>query len=386
MSKRSDYILGQSIFIKVISLTHDDGVRLSRALISQNELPPFSTNEFLINHLISRENVPILNGNKIIPPRYNSLLSPKTVVLVSSKSYNIEYFNKYINSSYKNTMNDLMRSFSLMDNYLNLSSRGKTIRTALIISEAVTGSYNDFLKKNSEDENYDKMVIDSLIHISYLYQKFQENYQCVHGDPKIHNYTWLELKTPINIEYDFRDEYNSGNRLIRRSNVKHLFYLTDLEFAYSPIIKIININDNNYYYNFKNQVGIYGRDNNNKENNEIIYVPKITKDSPYRYNTNLYGGYNYEPNKIFEGDNNTLFDLFEPIFPRMFTIDILTLVKMMLTYSYADSFNGDVLRKLNIYFTQFVSLSLMEENPNRRGKGNYLRVSPGTFGELLNSN
>lgn len=387
MSSRSNYMLGKNIFIKVISLSSGQGVKLGRSLITQGELPPFTSNEFLINHLISRRDQPILNN--LNNPVNNSLLTPNTKVLVSSKSYNLDYFQKYKNTSYMDSLTDLLNDFSLMDAYLvNLrliASEGKTIRTALIVSETVTGNYDDFLKKNVNNKNYNKLVIDSLIHISYLYFIFQNRYQCVHGDPKTQNYTWLELPEPIDIEYDFRDRYTSvNNRVIKRFGVKHLFYLTDLEFVYSPIPKKIEINDNTYFYNLHTKIGSYGMD----DNDDRVYVPKITIESTYDYNINLYGGYNLKPNQLTGYDRsepNRLYDWFQPKFPRMFTIDILTLVKMLLTYWYADSFDGDVLRKLNIYYTQFVSLSFMEQNRQRRDKASYLKISPGTFSELLNS-
>ena len=383
MSERSDFMLGQYIFIKVVSLTSDQGVRTARALVSDGILPPFTSNEFLINHLISRESNTILSNDMSVN---NSLLSPRTTVLVSGQSYNLGDFNKYSTMSYDDTVQDLLEGFSTMDSYLknlrNISARGKTIRTALIISKIVTGNYDDFLKKHKDIEGYDKVVLDSLVHISYLYYIFQNRYQVVHGDPKVQNYTWLELDTPIDIEYDFRDEYDSDSvRIIRRKGVKHLFYLTDLEFVYSSIVKTINIDGNIYYYNFKTQAAWYGEDNND----DRIYVPKITKDIPYQLNFKLYGGYNLEPNQPSKMGDITLYDWFEPIFPRMFSIDLLTFVKMLLTYWYADSFDGDILRKLNIYFTQFVSLSFVEENPRRRDQGSYLRVSPGTFAVLVNS-
>lgn len=389
MSKRSSYMLGKNIFIKVVSLSSDQGVRLARALITDGELPPFIANEFLINHFISRKDRMILNDLNAFPVN-NSLLTPNTQVLVSSKTYDLDYFNKYRDQSYSNAVDNLLDEFSTMDVYLpNLrqaASRGKTIRTALIISETVTGNYDDFLKKYLGSDNYNKLVLDSLIHISYLYHVYQNRYQCVHGDPKIHNYTWLELENPIDIEYDFRDQYNSNNsRIIRRRGVKHLFYLTDLEFVFSAIPKTINIDNDTYYYNFYTKIPPYENDNNDDK----VYVPKITDLSPYEYNTNLYGGYSYQPNQIdasySEFEEHTVFDWYNPNFPRLFSIDILTLVKMLLTYWYADSFDGDILRKLNIYFTQFVALSFMEENIHRRDEASYLRVSPATFAELLSS-
>lgn len=256
-----------------------------------------------------------------------------------------------------------------MDDY-----SGGVIRTALIISETISGNYSNFLEKYNKNTQYNKMVLDSLIHISYLYHVFQNRYQFVHGDPKVQNYTWLELKNPIDIVYDFRDEYDSSNnRLIVRKGVKHFFYLTDLEFIWSPIIK----RDEKFYYNFNHKHYWY---NSNIEN--VIYIPKISNVKYYQLNFNLYGGYDLLSK--LQNNNLNVYELYNPIFPRMFTIDILTLIKMLLTYWYAGSFNGDILRKLNMYFTKFISLSAMEENIHRRNKGNYLNLSPGSFAVLLN--
>ena len=69
----------------------------------------------------------------------------------------------------------------------------------------------------------------------------------------------------------------------------------------------------------------------------------------------------------------------------MFTIDILAMIKMLLTYWYTSSFDGEVLRKLNMYFTQFIALSRSEENDKLKDEGNYLSVSPGNMAKLLNS-
>jgi hypothetical protein len=218
-----------------------------------------------------------------------------------------------------------------------------------------------------------------MIHISYLYHKLQGKYQAVHGDPKTQNYTWLELDQPINIIYDFRDEYDSSDsRIVRRRGVKHLFYLTDLEFVFSPIVKTVILGNNTFYFNFNTNASWYGEDDNENR----VYVPKISVDPPYEHNFQLYGGYYYQPNQDV-GPNPTVFDWFRPIFPRMFTIDLLGLVKMLLTYWYAGSLNGSNLRKLHLYFTQFIALSHMEANPHRRNEGNYKRVSPATFAELL---
>ena len=313
------------------------------------------------------------------------MLSPETLVLVSGASYSLSDFDKYRELSYEDTVSDLGGKFSEMEHYLRavrkLAEEGRYIKTAIIISRRVTGNYDEFLKKYVGSSDYNKLFADSLIHISYLYHHLQGNYQAVHGDPKTHNYTWLELEEPINIIYDFRNKYdNSDNRIVRRKDVKHIFYLTDLEFVFSPILKTVTIDNNTYYFDFFIQAAWYGED----LNDDRVYVPKISKDPPYELNFQLYGGYLYQPNQDVSAFP-TLYELFEPIFPRMFAIDLLTLVKMLLTYWYADRLNGSNLRKLNIYFTQFVSLSFMEKNPHRRNEGDYEQVSPGSFAHLLNS-
>jgi len=361
MSERSKFILGKHIFIKVVSLDYVQGSSTFDSL-TNGKILPFESNEFLMSHLISKGG-PILNNI----PENNSLITPETEVLVSGRFYELDYFNKYSNTTYQDSVNDLLKEFILMDNY----SKG-IIKTALIVSRTVTGNYSDFFDKYSKRDNYNELVLDSLIHIAYLYHVLQNRYQTVHGDPKIQNYTWLELENPIDIEYDFRDEYSSdNNRIIKRKNVKHLFYLTDLEFVWSPVIK----RDNKFYYNFNHNYYWYN------SNREMIYIPKISNQEYYQLNFNLYGGYDLIPKQ----SRGNIYELYNPIFPRMFTVDILTLVKMLLTYWYAGSFDGNVLSKLNIYFSRFTSLSAMEENPHRRNTGNYLMISPGSFAVLLNS-
>ena len=314
----------------------------------------------------------------------NTLLTPDTQVFVSARKYNLDYFKQYKNKSYSDTVSDLKTKFTTMDLYLknikHLASKGKTIKTALIISRTVTGNYDQFIKDDKTDY---KDILDSLIHIMYLHFTLQNKYQTVHGDPKTQNYTWKKLNKPIDITYDFRDEYNHSNSMIiKRKNVKNVFYMTDLEFVYSPILKTVDIDGNKYYFNFKIQVGAYGSTENN------IYVPKITSDenSVYKYNQNimnLYGGYNIKPKETMHGSEG-VHEWFGDNFPRMFTIDILTLVEMLLLF-YPYFFDGELLRKMNMYFTQFVSLSHMEKDPYSIDKSIYKRVSPATFAMLLNS-
>ena len=92
---------------------------------------------------------------------------------------------------------------------------------------------------------------------------------------------------------------------------------------------------------------------------DIIVKPKLSSSPYYDYNTNLYGGYE---DRVFG------------VFPRIFTIDLLTLVKVYLTYDYPQHFSADLLRKLNIYFTRFLSLN-----------SNYLKASPAALAILLSS-
>ena len=366
MSNRSNYILGDDVFIKLVSLDQDQGITLYNSLTNPTILPPFNANEFLFNYLI------IGGENK-------NILTPGTTVLVSSNQYTIEDMEKYQNMSYQGTLDSL--DFIDFDNYLKnmteYSQQNKYIKTALIISKRMTGNYDDFINIHKTG----KIFLDSMIHISYLYFKLQSEYKAVHGDPKIHNYTWLEFEEPIDLIYDFRDEYNQNdNMIIRRKNVKHLFYLTDLEFVYSPIAMV----ENNIFFNFTHN---YIASNQS----QVIYVPKISSKYPYNYNDNLYGAYNYsisnqnKTNPNGTNQNETLYNVFGGVFPRMYTVDLLVLVKMFLTYSYADSFDGDVLRKLHMHFTRFVSLSFIEENDKRRDSETYYDVSPASLAKLLSS-
>lgn len=362
MSERSAFILGKYVFIKVISLDPVVGELTNKSLADGSVLP-FESNEFLFSHIINKDL--ILNE---VPKENNSLLTPKTKVLISDIEYSVSNFERFKDMPYQNTLEELSKDFISFDKY-----PGGSIRTALIISKTVDGNYLDFLKKYNKSAEYNKLVIDSLIHIAYLFHVFQNRYQAVHGDPKVQNFTWLILPNSININYDFRDEFGNG-KIITRKNVKHLFYLTDLEFVWSPIVKY----DNKLVYNFHHNYFWYGNSN--------IYVPKISEQEYYQLNFNLYGGYDRPGKERMEESNVgnlNIYELYGPKFPRMFTIDILTLVKMFLTYWFGQSLSGDVLRKLNIYFAKFVALSAIEENPNRRNTGNYLELSPASFATLI---
>jgi len=369
MSERSSFILGKNGFIKVVSLTQTQGELILNSLTNGDTLP-FESNEFLFSYLISQDKSILRN----VPQ--SALVTPGTQVLVSGQSFSVQDFLPLKDLSYENIINELMKNFITFDRY----STG-TIRTALIISQRVSGSYLDFLKNYNKTPNYNKLVVDSLIHIAYLFHVFQNKYQAVHGDPKVQNYTWLKLDRPIDIEYDFRDQYNSNpSNVIVRRGVEHLFYLTDLEFVWSPIVKV----DNRFIYNFYHNYFWY--DNQA----EKIYVPKISEQEYYQLNFNLYGGYDIKPREnmdISQGDLSRLniYELYGDKFPRMFTIDILTLIKMLLTYWFAGSFNGDLLRKLNMYFTKFVALSNMETDSHKRNTGDYRDLSVSSFASLLNS-
>lgn len=342
MNTTANSIKGRFVSIKIILLSDTESDKLSRSLMT-GELPPFSANELLINYLISQKDSDTIK-----------ILSPGTIVLTSQNSYNSEYFEKYNDMTYDEVISDLLLEFSheLLDN----------TRTGIIVSKIVTGDYDTFLQEyyeNSEEIN------NSLIHLAYLYHIFYNNYLTTHGDPKPQSYTWLQLSKPIDIEYDFRDEYDSSNsRIIRRRNVKHIFFFTNLQFAFSPIIH----RQFDKYFNL-----------NNVLKDGTILVPRISAEQPYKYNENLYNGYHVKMNQLIETENTTLFDWYEPIFPRMFTIDIMVLVKMLLTYWYSDSLDSNLVRKLHMFFTKFISLSM-----SKPSEMDYLKVSPSSFAMLIN--
>lgn len=366
MSERSVFILGEYVFIKIVSLNESQGESVQQSL-QNGETIPFESIEFLFSYLISKSGEILRNV-----PR-STLITPGTQVFVSMQSYTVQNFSHLKDFSYQNVAGELQKNFIPFDRY----STG-IIRTAVIISEKMTGSYEHFLGTYRLSKEYDKLVTDSLTHIAYLLHVLQNKYQGIHGDPKIQNYTWLKLDKPIDIEYDFRDQYNSDpSRIIVRKGVEHLFYLTDLEFAWSPVVKF----DNRFRYNFKHNNYWYSNEG------EKIYVPKISNQDYYQLNFNLYGGYNVGTKQDMDAwrmQVSNIYELYGDKFPRMFTIDILTLIKMFLTYWYAGRFGGDLSRRLNIYFTKFVAISNMEKDPYRRDTGDYRDLSVSSFATLLN--
>lgn len=383
MSARSDIMRGNNIFIKVISLTEERGVRLVQSVSNNGVDQPFSTNEFLANYFIGLTDQNA-NPNFTGAPVINSILTPGTMVLVYPSETTVENFQIYKESPYEDTIQSLRQAgfIDVNDYFANYISEGYIVRTAIIVSRTMTGSYNEFLHKYKNDPDADKLLLDSLIHICYLYHVFQQKYNLVHGDPKIQNYTWLELDQPIDIEYDFRCEYNNGEKMIiRRSGVKHLFYLTDLEFVYSPILKVFQVGNQQSVLNFSDtDLDMYQQDTTPPKR----LIPVINKETG-SYGGDLYGGYKdtqFIPN---QPPNSSLYDYFGDSFPRMYTIDILVLIKMLLTYgTFTDTFSGDVLRKLNMYFTMFISYSRMEDDIYR-GQHDYTKLSPGGVAELLNA-
>jgi hypothetical protein len=243
---------------------------------------------------------------------------------MSEKKLDIEYFQ---NAEYK----DVVKEFRNLD--IN-----KNVKTVIIISEKLEGNLEKFVRE-IEDKN---QIESALIHICWLYFQYQKFYKCTHGDPKPANYTWKKLDKEIEVEYDF-------DKVSIKRKVKNLFYLTDLEFAHSPFL----IKRENRIYNFTKIYEFI-----DDERKDIIFRPKLSSAPYYDYNTNLFGGY--------EG---RFFD----VFPRLFTIDLLTLVKVFLTYDYPQYFSPNLLRKLNLYFTLFLSLTT-----------NYEKCSPTSFAILLN--
>ena len=317
MDLRSDYILGKDVFVKLISLDEETLNRLRKAL-KNGDYAPFITVEFLITDLISRERP--------------DLISPGSRVLMSERKLDIEYFQ---NSQYKN----IVKEFRDLD-------LSKDIKSVIIISDKLDGNLEKFIRDPSNRSE----IQNALIHICWLYFEYQKLFKCTHGDPKPANYTWRKLDTEIEITYDFRDDFDRSDRRLIKRKVKNLFYLTDLEFAHSPFL----LERDGNKYNFTK---IYEFIDDSRK--DIIVKPKLSSSPYYDYNTNLYGGYE---DRVFG------------VFPRIFTIDLLTLVKVFLTYNYPQHFSSDLLRKINLYFTRFLSLNY-----------NYIKASPAAFAILLNS-
>lgn len=316
MDLRSDYLFGKDVFVKIVSIDRETLNRLRQALKTGGYVP-FITVEFLITDLISKERP--------------DLITPGSKVLMSDKKMDIEYFQ---NAEYQN----IVKEFQNLD-------VNKEIQTVIIISDKLDGNLEKFIQEGEKSE-----IENALIHICWLYFEYQKDFKCIHGDPKPANYTWKKLDKEINITYDFRDEFDKSDRRLIKRKVKNLFYLTDLEFAHSPFI----LERENKKYNFTKIYEFI-----DDERKGIIYKPKLSAAPYYDYNTNLYGGYE---------------DRMFGIFPQIFTIDLLTLVKTFLTYSYPLLFPPDLLRKINIYFTRYLSLDY-----------NFGKASPASFAVLLGS-
>ncbi len=332
MDLRSDYILGKDVFVKLIRLDDETRERLDTSLKNGKEYAPFVTVEFLMTYLISKERP--------------DLISPGSQVLYSDKELDIKYFS---DKTYSEIINEFSR----------FNPNSTNVKNVLIISDLLEGNLEKFVRGTPDR----KELEDSLIHISWLYFEYSKLFFATHGDAKPANYTWRKLDNPVDITYDFRDSFDSSEtRLITRRGVRNLFYLTDLEFAHSPFV----ITKEGKYFNFTK---IYDFIDDGRK--DIILVPKLSSDPYYDYNNNLYGGY-YQKVVKKEGDIRERFG----IFPRMFTIDLLVLIKTFLTYDYPQYFPSYTLRKLNLYFTRFISLS----SDNR----DYSKASPSAFAFLIN--
>lgn len=359
MDLRSEFILGKEIFIKIIRISRENFIDFKNALLDKNYIP-FPCNEIAINYLLTTYE--------------KELISPNTYIFYTNRSYNLYEYKDL-------AFTDILEK---MKKYKEFSPEDfvqeDNVETFLILSQRVTGNLEQFINIRSielEDRKkweWEKELTDAFIHICYLYYKFQKVFTAVHIDPKLSNHTWLKLDKPIDITYDF-DE-----KKIVRKNVRNLFFLTDLEFIYSPIIKSQDIGNNKFYYNFSR---IYDWLKDNREN--LIIVPKISSEYGniyYDYNVNLFGGYNAPiklSDNVEEKDIKRIFGLF----PRMFAIDLLTLIKMILTYDYSEKLSSNIRRKFNMYFTLFQSLSRQEKENKYRV--NYEKVSPISFADFLNT-
>ena len=359
MDVRSSFLLGKHVFIKVINLD-DRIVQELKTSLQTGSYLPFETNEMIANYLLSGVSFDSIT----------QILTPNTKVLVSSNSYTLNDLNKYSLETYDRTLEDLYNNF-VDFNPLFISN----ISTVILLSRKVDGNLESFLRVYGPNE---KEIADALIHLSYIYFVFSKQYSMLHIDPKINNYTWQKLDKPIDITYDFSDNVN--NKKIVRKNVSHLFYLTDLEFVYSPIVHT----QQNIYFNFSKQYEWLRDDRENvtfgprstliedqKRGNHLIIVPKISSEPYYDYNVNLFLGING-----FDNLSNLRTQ-------RMFVIDILVLVKMILTYDYISYLPASISRILQRYFTLFCSLSKEEEE--NRYSVNYDLVSSYSFAKSLNS-
>lgn len=339
MDGRSKFLLGKDFFIKFIDVKDEDSKRLQASFRSSKHSPtegtiPFSCVEFLANHYISKT-----DGKK-------ELLSPDTLVLVSQKRANWSSVTPDLN--YKQVLELLIKK----QGFKELKGDTFPIKSVAILSKKLTGNFDLFLKSHRNQ----KKLEDAMIHISYLLAVLGDRYGAIHGDPKTANFTWQELDKSVDMTYRFP----SGQTIVRKG-VRHLFYLTDLEFFHS----YKNLELDGITYNFTK---IYDYIDDTRK--EIMFVPDLSRNFALNY-SRLYGGYN--------STNGSLSS-------RMFCKDPLTLVRFLIVYAgaykkYPDGF----LRKLNIYFTRFCSVSFSEEDSYTRGTLSYSSVSLEALASLMDS-
>lgn len=357
MGTRSKVFLGKYVFVKYIELTEDVSNRLKTSL-ETGDYSPFDCNEFLASYLLSEE----------IP----ELVSPGTLVLsssISSRDFSYETLEKYKNKKYNDFLSSLTNSYKFKEfSPFSYDDKQKTI---LILSDLLTGNFREFLE-NNQNKNKGEDVRNALIHISYLLFRLEKDYKSIHGDSKLENYTWRKLDNPIDYTYDFRTLLDNSADLVFTLRINHLFYLTDLEFIHSlePFkIKSKTINFTKVY--------------DWMSDDKSIFVPKLSAEEYYDFRNNLFEGYHQDFSKFLNADSWEKQE--EYMYTRMFSIDLLLLIKILLTRDYSEQKNisPDLRRKLNIYFANYCAISQREIDPQLRYTSSYKKVSPEQFAFLL---
>lgn len=355
MGSRSKVFLGKYVFIKYIEIEENVSERLKSSLIS-GDYSPFDTNEFLASYLLS-EGSP-------------ELVSPGTTVIYSLNNFSFEDLNKYENKRYNDFLNSLIENNSFIkfspDNIIESS---ENIKTVLILSEKLTGNFRGFLERKRKDNE----VRYALIHICYLLHKLAKDYKSIHGDSKLENYTWKELEKPIEYTYDFRTENDNSSDLVFTLQINHIFYLTDLEFIHSITSFAVSSSSNDLVINFSK---VYDWMSDNKS----IFVPKLSAEEYYDFRNNLFEGYQQDFSIFLKRQEEDGW-----MYTRMFSIDLLLLIKIILTRDYTEQNNvsPNLRRKLNIYFANYCAISQREIDPQLRYKSSYQKVSPAQFAFLL---